>query len=96
MSSKEEIIKTLRRIKVSLQSNYPIQSLALFGSYSRSEQTQSSDVDILVELNGPIGSKFIELAEELESELQNKVDLVSRKAIKPQYFKAIEDDLIYV
>jgi len=70
--------------------------MALFGSYARSEQTESSDVDIIVEFNGRIGSNFIVLANELEKYLGKKVDLVSRKGIKERYFDTIEQDLIYV
>ena len=55
-----------------------------------------SDVDILVELNQPIGFAFFDLAKKLETHLQISVDLVSRNVIKPAYFAAIEPDLIYV
>ena len=75
---------------------YPIASMALFGSFARSEQTEASDIDVLVELNGKIGSKFIDLADELETSLGHKVDLVSRKGIKPRYLRSIEPELIYV
>ncbi len=70
--------------------------MALFGSVARNEQSDVSDVDVLVEFNGRIGSGFLTLAFELEEELGTKVDLVSRGGIKPKYFRAIEPDLIYV
>jgi hypothetical protein len=96
MSPKEEILLTLKSIKSNLLDRYPIASLALFGSYSRDEQSETSDIDILVEIDGKIGSRFIDLAEELESVLGRKVDLISKNGIKPEYFKFIEHDLIYV
>lgn len=40
--------------------------------------------------------RYLELAAELEIILQHKVDIISRRAIKQQYFQAIEQDLIYV
>jgi predicted nucleotidyltransferase len=43
-----------------------------------------------------VGIKFIDLADELEQMLQNKVDLVSRNGLKPKYYQAIEPELIYV
>ena len=70
--------------------------MAIFGSYSRGEQSQSSDVDIMVEFDKPIGLRFVDLAEDLESLLSTKVDLVSRKAIKPRLLRIIEPDFIYV
>ncbi len=96
MAPKEDLLLKLRDLKKKLSKKYPIASMALFGSYSRNEQFSHSDIDILVELNGKIGSKFIDLAEELESALGSKVDLVSRNGIKSKYLRAIEEDLIYV
>jgi len=50
----------------------------------------------LVEFNKPVGIEFIDLANELESILNLKVDLVSRNGVKTKYFGSIENDLIYV
>ena len=70
--------------------------MALFGSWARGEQHQGSDIDILVEVDGSIGLRFIDLAEDLEACLGNKVDLVSRRAITPAVWQYIEQDLIDV
>jgi hypothetical protein len=70
--------------------------MALFGSWARGEQHQGSDIDILVEVDGSIGLRFINLAEDLEACLGNKVDLVSRRAITPAMWQYIEQDLIDV
>ncbi len=75
---------------------YHIESLAIFGSVSRGDNTSTSDVDILVSFEKPIGILFIDLADELEHLLGNKVDLVSKNAIKPRYFRHIEPELSYV
>ena len=75
---------------------YPIKSMAIFGSYARKEQTEESDLDLMVEFNGKIGMRFIDLAEEIESLVGFKVDMVSRKGIKDKYYKSIQSDLIYV
>jgi uncharacterized protein len=56
----------------------------------------TSDVDILVEFDRPIGLAFVQLADELEELLDAKVDLVSHRAIQPRMMKHIEPDLIYV
>ena len=96
MSTREEILVKLKIFKDVLGKNYPIANLALFGSYARSEQMEDSDIDILIELNGQIGSKFIDLAEDLEKSLGRRVDLVSKKGVKDRYLKSIESELIYV
>jgi len=70
--------------------------MAVFGSYSRKDQNESSDLDILVEFSDRIGIRFIDLAEELEGIAGFKVDLVSKNGIKEKYLKSIESELIYV
>lgn len=96
-------MKTLQEIEHILSSNkdklfheYPIKSMAIFGSYSRLEQNSNSDLDILVEFSDNIGIRFVDLADELESIIGFKVDLVSKKAIREEYLKSITSELIYV
>lgn len=95
--TKEEILKRLREHKAELQKKFPIASLALFGSYAREDHTDDSDVDLLVEFNGPIGWEMVDLVEEFERMFQGKkVDLISKKFLKPRYRDYIEKDLINV
>jgi uncharacterized protein len=96
MKNIEEIKTTLGIHKHDLFGRYPIESLAIFGSYARNDQSETSDLDILVEFHDRIGIRFIDLAEDLENILKIKVDLVSKKGIKEKYLKAIDTDLIYV
>ncbi len=96
MKTLKEIKDTLGSHKTRLFRDYSIKSMAIFGSYSRKEQNDSSDLDVLVEFSGRIGIKFIDLAEELENIIGFKVDLVSKKGIKEKYLKSIDSDLIYV
>ena len=93
LASIKEILKTN---KARLTQKYGLSIIAVFGSYGRGQQTENSDVDILVDFQKPIGIEFIDLAGELEGLLKMKVDLVSKKGIKPAYFKQIESDLNYV
>ena len=96
MKTLQEIKNILSSHKSRLFQDYPIKSMAIFGSYSRREQNDSSDLDILVEFSDKIGVRFIDLAEELENIIGFKVDLVSKKGIKEKYLKSIDSDLIYV
>lgn len=96
MKTLEEIKSTLTGYKPELYSHYPIKTLAIFGSYARGEQVDDSDIDILVEFNGEIGIRFIDLADEIERLVGSKVDLVSKNGIKKRYFNAIKSDLQYV
>ena len=56
-----EIINILKQNKSQIFSKYTLQSMAVFGSYSRGDNTKNSDVDILVDLNGQICLKFLHL-----------------------------------
>jgi len=96
MKTLQEIELILGKHRQRLFSDYPIKSLAIFGSYARKEQNEESDLDIVVEFNDKIGVRFIDLAEELEKLIGFKVDLVSRKGIKEKYFQRIQSDLTYV
>ncbi|MGI8635668.1 MAG: nucleotidyltransferase family protein [Segetibacter sp.] len=97
MLNRQEILSTLKNAKPELEKKYGLTAIALFGSYSRNTQVAGkSDVDVMVEFSEPIGLGFVDLADELEMLLKLKVDLVSRKGIKPKYFKAIEPELVYV
>jgi uncharacterized protein len=96
MKTLEETKSILSNHKSKLFNDYPIKSMAIFGSYSRREQNDSSDLDILVEFSEKIGIRFIDLANDLENIVGFKVDLVSKKGIKDKYLKSINSDLIYV
>lgn len=96
MKSLQEILSVLINHKSDLFNAYPIESMAIFGSFSRQENNANSDLDILIEFNDKIGIRFIDLAEDLEELTDSRVDLVSRNGIKEKYLKAIEAELIYV
>jgi len=96
MKTLDETRSVLAQYKEELADRYKVSQIGIFGSYIRGEQGEKSDLDILVEFREPIGLEFIELAEFLESILGVKVDLVSKGAVKPNRWRYIEKDLIYV
>jgi len=93
--NKNQIIQKLRSIKPALQEKYGVTELALFGSYSRDEQTEKSDIDILVAYEKKLGMQFLDMIYELDKLFNKEVQVVSKKGIKPKYFQAIQEDLIY-
>ncbi len=92
----KEITTILKLMKKELKKQFKVKRIAIFGSYARGEESNNSDVDILVEFYEAPGIEFLELADELEKALNVKVDLVSRNAMKPRLMKHIEKELIYV
>jgi predicted nucleotidyltransferase len=94
MPTLEEILTTLREQHVLLSCEYPIHLLALFGSWARGDAREDSDVDVMVEVDPSIGLRFVDLGDDLERALGRRVDLVSRRAIKPSLWERIEPELI--
>ncbi|MCD4815281.1 MAG: nucleotidyltransferase family protein [Methanosarcinales archaeon] len=93
----DQIIMKLRENKSVLEEKYKVKTLGVFGSYVRGEQKEGSDLDILVEFQEPVGLfKFMELEEFLGKNTGVKVDLVSRKALKPRIGKYILEEVINV
>ncbi|CAN5207275.1 nucleotidyltransferase [soil metagenome] len=97
MYKTNEIISILAGKKKELIKKYPFCELAIFGSYARGDYNENSDIDILVDFNDRIdGFDYIRIALELEDTFQKKIDLVSRKGIKPQYLSFVEKNMIHV
>lgn len=94
MKSKDEVLTLLRREKPKLRARFPIGRLALFGSVARGEAGPQSDVDILVEFNGPIGWNIVDLADALEQLLGERVDLFSWRSIRPEVWPLIASEVI--
>ncbi|MEW6620604.1 MAG: nucleotidyltransferase family protein [bacterium] len=93
----EKKFKRLKEIKADIQKSYFIKQIGVFGSYIRKEEESESDLDILVEFYKPIDIfKFMELERFLSEELNIKVDLVSKKALKPFIGREILKEVVYV
>jgi hypothetical protein len=98
MKTLEDIKRILAEHKQEIREKYGVVILGVFGSYAREEQSKLSDVDILVELERPIGLKFFELWNNLEEVLGVRVDLLTVKAVKQKsmLWESIKEDLSYV
>lgn len=97
MKTKNEILDVLRGLMPELGDRYNVKTIGLFGSALRGEQGPESDIDVLVEFRSPIGFfKFLELEELLAERLGGKVELVSKKALKPEIGRAILSEVVMV
>jgi len=86
----KEIMEIIYKHKDELAKNYGVKEIGIFGSVRRGENREDSDVDILVEFERPISLfKFLELEEYLSNLIGMKVDLVSKKALKPHIGKHV-------
>ena len=97
MTAIAKIIKQLQKEKKTLELDYGVKRLGVFGSYVRNEQKKNSDVDVLVEFSQSPGLfKFIELENHLSDKLGVKVDLVMKSALKPYIGEVILKEVQYI
>ena len=95
MKSLEEIQRVLREHKEEIR-RYGVVILGVFGSVARGEHKKTSDVDILVEIERPIGLKFFELWEKFEKLLGCEVDLVRKKLLREEIKSEILREVIRI
>ena len=79
-------------------SSRPVKRAYIFGSYVRNEADESSDIDILVELDHshPIGMKFFSYRDELEELLNVKVDLLSIEGLSRHVKPYVDKDKVLI
>lgn len=88
---RREILDRLGALKPWLASR-GVSRVRLFGSYARDTATAASDVDLIVDLDRPLGLQFFELQDELGRKLGVKVDLVTEAALASDIrFTALRD-----
>lgn len=92
-----EILEILKKYKNENSKKYGINSIGLFGSFSKDEGKESSDVDIIIEISEPDIYKLVHIKDDLENLLQKTVDIVrNREKMNPYLKKHIVRDAIYV
>jgi uncharacterized protein len=95
--NRNETLALLAQHKPEVQRRFGVHSLALFGSWARGQARPSSDVDMLVEFDGPATSaRYFGLQFYLEDLLGSPVDLVTRQALRAELRPYVERDAIDV
>lgn len=93
----EEIKQLLQQNKSVLQENYKVTELGIFGSYVRGEQTEKSDVDVLIDYEkAPTLFKLVELRNYLNELMGMKVDVVTKKGLKPRIRERVLSEVVYL
>ncbi len=95
--SRQEVLKILRRETPSVRARFAVKRLAFFGSVARDEARPDSDVDVLVEFEGPVTlDRYMGLKFHLEDALGARVDLVTTSGLKPRARPFVEREAIDV
>ena len=94
---RDSVIELLRAHREALTQLFGVTSLALFGSFARDQATDASDIDILVGFDGPATSdSYFGVQFYLEDLLGRRVDLVTNKALRPQFRPYVEREAVSV
>jgi predicted nucleotidyltransferase len=95
--SRDEVLRILASQKPLLLANYGLTDLGIFGSYARGQQTEGSDLDLLVDYEkAPTLFKLIELRDYLSQLLMLRVDIVTRNGLKSRIRDRVLAEVIYL
>jgi len=94
---RERVVATLRSHQAELHRR-GVRHAAVFGSITRGEGKQTSDIDILIELDpqAPVGLfEYVGITQYLSDLFPVRVDVANRSSLKPLVRPMIERDAIY-
>jgi hypothetical protein len=94
---KDEMVEALKKYKEQNVRRYGIKSLGVFGSVARNDETESSDIDIVVELDRADLFILADIKQDIEETLGRHVDIVrKRRLMNPLLARRISREVIYV
>ena len=80
--TRENLVQVLKNERPYLSSEYGVSKIGFFGSYAKDQADETSDIDIFVEFERPIGFRFLDLVDYLETVLGRKVDVLTPAGIQ--------------
>ena len=96
MKNKDEILKILEELREEIKKKYKVKAIGLFGSVIREEQKETSDIDILVDFEDDADLiDLTGLALFLEDKLNQKVDVVSKRALREEIKERVLKEVTY-
>lgn len=99
MIKRDEILSFLREREDELFSEYQLVKIGLFGSFARNEETEDSDIDLIVEFQPNtenLSEKKSKIKSLVSKRFDREVDLCREKYIKPYFKSQILQSTIYV
>lgn len=97
MKTQAKVLQVLTQQKPLLLETYRLTRLGIFGSYARGEQTEESDIDVLVDYEkAPTLWRLIELRDYLSELFAIKVDVVTRNGLKARIRERVLAEVIYL
>ena len=96
MITRNDILLKLKELKPTLRKEFAVSEIGLFGSFSDETFSEESDIDLLVELERPIGWRLLSLELYLEKVFNRRIDLVTKGALKEPIKERILKQIYYV
>ena len=100
MLTRDQLILLLHQERVYLSAEFGVRRIGLFGSYATGQPDETSDVDLVVEFEHPMGFRFLEVVDHLEAVLGRKVDVLTPAGIQnirsQPVAKRIMESIVYV
>lgn len=98
MRTLEEVVSEIKKNEEIIRKKFKVREIGVFGSVVRGEETEKSDIDIIVEFEseGKNFDNYMELKFFLEELLGASVDLVSKSAIKERLKSKILEEVVFV
>jgi predicted nucleotidyltransferase len=98
--TREDLLRRLRENYPELSGQFGVRRIGLFGSFANETANAASDVDLIVDFDRPIGLRFVELVEYLETLLGRRVDVLTSAGLRgirlPAVAKQIEESVVHV
>jgi predicted nucleotidyltransferase len=98
--TRENVIQRLQQEQAYLAAEFGVRKIGLFGSFARKQEDEASDIDLVVELERPLGFRFLELVDYLEAVLDREVDVLTPAGIEniriAKVAQSITESLVYV
>jgi predicted nucleotidyltransferase len=95
--TKENVIQVLKSVTEESLLRYKAQIRGIFGSVARGDESDESDIDVLVDFTEKADLfDFVGLALFLEEKLHRKVDVVPSDTIKIEIRNSVMKEAIYI
>ena len=95
MLGREEILQKLQARQDEMRTRFSVRRIGLFGSYLQGTASQTSDIDLVVDLAEPTFDYYMDLKFYLEALFERPVDLVLSDTIKPRLKPVIQKEVAY-
>ena len=87
----------LRQHFGTLQKDYYVKRIGIFGSFAHGRQNAKSDIDVLVSFSEPVGFfHFVHTEDYLKRILKRKIDMVTPGALKPEIKHSVLNEVRYI